>query len=369
MSKHSAAEIPFYDLKAQHDLVKGDLAAAFRRVMDSGHFITGEELASFERDFAHYTGTKHCIGVGNGLDALTLILRALGIGKGDEVIVPAHTFIATWLAVSAVGAKPIPIETDDRFVLDAGRIAAALTPKTRAILPVHLYGHPADMDAIAAAAPGIPLIEDAAQAHGAQNKGRKAGSLGVAAGFSFYPGKNLGALGDGGAVTTNDDALAENVRSLRNYGSVQKYVHDIQGTNSRLDEVQAALLRAKLPHLDRWNGMRAKVAALYRQQLEGCPGILLPGAASWAQPAWHQFVIRTSKRDALQAHLHAHGIGTLIHYPIANHLQGAYLGQYDKAAYSSYEKMTAEILSLPIYPTLEEDKVRYVCDTIKALTA
>jgi dTDP-3-amino-3,4,6-trideoxy-alpha-D-glucose transaminase len=361
-------EIVFYDLKAQHDIVADALRRAFERVLAAGAFIMGGELAAFEQAFARFTGAKHCIGVGNGLDALTLILRALGIGEGCEVIVPAHTFIATWLAVSATGAVPVPVATDGSFTLDPARLGAAITPRTKAVMPVHLYGHPADMDAIAdvLGGRGIAVVEDAAQAHGATYKGRKAGSLGIAAGFSFYPGKNLGALGDGGAVTTSDDALADKIRLLRNYGSRQKYVHEVQAANSRLDELQAAFLAAKLPRLDAWNAARRRIASLYLEQLRGCPGIALPAAASFAEPVWHQFVIRTAKRDALQAHLKAKGIETLIHYPIANHLQGAYFGYRNHGDdLKSCETLTAEILSLPIYPTLTDAQVQFVCSKIR----
>jgi dTDP-3-amino-3,4,6-trideoxy-alpha-D-glucose transaminase len=358
-------KVPFFDLTVQHREIEAELKRDFERVRDSGWYILGPELESFEQDYARYMGSKHAVGVGNGLDALSLSLKGLGIGAGDEVLVSAHTAIATWLAVSQTGAKPVPVMPGEHYVLDPRLLRRAVTPKTKAIIAVHLYGHPCDMDAIASAAPSLPVIEDCAQSQGAEYKGRKTGSLGVAAGFSFYPTKNLGALGDGGAITTNDDALAAKLRKLRNYGSVQKYVHDVQGTNSRLDELQAALLKSKLPHLDRWNARRREIAALYQRELAACKGVELPQVAAFATPVWHQFVIRTSKRDALQAHLKDAGVETLIHYPIANHLQGAYRGQYDAKAYQPYEQMTAEILSLPIYPALEDDKVHYVCETVR----
>ncbi len=357
--------VPFYELDAQHRDLEPVIKETFARVLARGTYIMGQELESFESAFAKCADARHCIGVGNGLDALTLILRALGVKHGDEIVVPAHTFIATWLAVSQCGAKPVPVEPDRYFQLDVAKLAQAITPKTKAIMAVHLYGHPADVDAISAAAGTIPVIEDCAQAHGALYKGKKTGGLGIAAGFSFYPTKNLGALGDGGAVTTNHDALAAKIRKLRNYGSTQKYVHEIQGTNSRLDELQAAFLATKLPHLDRWNEARGKVAASYREQLKDCAHVTLPEVAPWAVPVWHQFVIRSSKRDALQAHLKAHGIETLIHYPIPNHLQGAYKGLYEDGKYSEYQKMTAEILSLPMYPTLKDTTIRSICETIK----
>jgi dTDP-4-amino-4,6-dideoxygalactose transaminase len=255
--------VPFLDLKAAHAELRAELDAAYARVMDSGWFVLGDELAAFEAEFAAYCGARHCVGVGNGLDALHLILRAMQIGPGDEVIVPANTYIATWLAVSYAGAAPVPVEPDPRtFNLDPARVEAAVTPRTKAVMPVHLYGQPADVDAVreVAARHGLRVIEDAAQAQGARYRGRAAGSLADAAGFSFYPGKNLGAAGDAGAVTTDDDALAAELRRLRNYGSPAKYQHDVKGFNSRLDELQAAVLRVKLRRLDEWNARRAAVA-------------------------------------------------------------------------------------------------------------
>lgn len=363
-------KVPFFDLTVQHGEVAEGLTADFARVMQSGWYILGPELESFEAAYANYIGTKHAIGVGNGLDALTLTLRGLGIGEGDEVIVPTHTAIATWLAVSQARAKLVPVLTDEHYVLDANRLAEAITPKTRAVMPVHLYGHPADMDAIASVIGGrdIAIVEDVAQGQGCKYKGKMSGGIGRAAGFSFYPTKNLGALGDGGAITTNDDALAAKLRRLRNYGSVQKYVHDIQGTNSRLDELQAALLKTKLPHLDRWNEARRKVAAIYKKELAACAHVTLPEVASWAEPVWHQFVVRCKNRDALQAHLKENGVDTLIHYPIPNHLQGAYKGEFSETAYAPYAAMTAEILSLPIYPALGQDKVHHVCEVVKSFS-
>lgn len=357
-------ELPFYDLAALHDEIADALAAAADRVVRSGHYILGREGERFEEEFAAYCGVRHCVGVGNGLDALTLILRALGIGQGDEVIVPDHTCVATWMAVSLAGATPVPVAADATYTLDPAALAAAITPRTRAIIPVHLYGHPADMDAIAAAAGGIPLIEDAAQGHGARYKGRRVGGLGLAAAFSFYPSKNLGALGDGGAVTTNDETLAVRLRLLRNYGSPRKYVHDVIGCNSRLDELQAALLSAKLPHLDRWNEARRVLAMRYADLLDGCPQLTLPQAAGWAEPVWHQYAIRCSARDALQAHLEARGIGTMIHYPIANHLQGAYAGQYPPTPRAACAALAGELLSLPISPALTHVQVDRVAGAI-----
>jgi dTDP-4-amino-4,6-dideoxygalactose transaminase len=328
--------------------------------MASGQYILGPELKAFETEFAEYCGAPHCVGVGSGLEALHLVLRAWGLGPGDEVIVPSNTFIATWLAVSYAGAKPIPVEPrEDTYNLDPERIEAAITPNTRAIIAVHLYGQPADMDAIVQIARrhGLKVLEDAAQAHGARYKGRPIGSLADAAAFSFYPGKNLGAFGDGGAVTTEDAGLAERLRALRNYGSALKYHHPIQGFNSRLDELQAALLRIKLRKLDEWNARRRRVADWYYRTLpRALPGSVLPTVPEWAEPAWHLFVVRSRERDALQARLTAQGIGTLIHYPVPPHLQEAYrdLG-YRSGSFPIAERLAHEVLSLPISPHLSEE--------------
>ncbi len=364
---HTPCKIPFYDLQGQHWEIASALQDVFLRVLHSGWFILGKELEAFENEFAKYIGTKHCIGVGNGLDALVLTLKALNIGPGDEVIVPTHTFIATWLAISHVGATPVPVLTDEFFTINPAFISQAITPRTKAIMPVHLYGHPADMDQISQAIGQreIYVIEDAAQAHGATYKGKKTGNFGVAAGFSFYPGKNLGALGDGGGVTTNDDTLANKIRMLRNYGAKEKYNHEITGVNSRLDELQAAFLRVKLPLLDQWNARRREIAELYKRELSECEGIQLPIEASWGTHVWHQFVIQSSSRDILQTHLAEHGIDTLIHYPIANHLQGAYVGRNSENIYSYYQQLTSMILSLPMGPTLTDDQINYVCAVIK----
>lgn len=346
--------IPFLDLRCQHDALKAELQEASDRVMTRGVFILGEQLAEFESAFAAYCGAKHCVGVGTGLDALHLILRAYGIGPGDEVIVPAHTFIATWLAVSHAGATPIPVDVNtETGNLDANRIAAALSPRTRAIIPVHLYGQTADIDAVRLAIGGrdIRVIEDAAQAHGARYKGRVAGTLGDAAAFSFYPGKNLGALGDGGAIVTNDETLAATIRRLRNYGSDIKYHHDVIGWNSRLDELQAAFLSVKLRYLDEWNAARRLAAEAYLAALGDLPGLTLPSIPTWAEPVWHLFVVRSAQRDRLQSHLTAQAIGTLVHYPVPPHLQGAYrhLG-LPEGSLPAAEAWADEALSLPLWP-------------------
>jgi dTDP-4-amino-4,6-dideoxygalactose transaminase len=347
--------IPFLDLYAPHRELRTELQAAFARVLDSGWYILGQEVEAFEREFAAYCEAEYCVGVGNGLEALHLILRAYGIGPGDEVIVPANTYIATWLAVSQCGATPVPVEPDDRtFNIDPSLIEAAITPRTKVILPVHLYGQPADLDPIKALAArhDLKVIEDAAQAHGARYKGRRVGGLGDAAGFSFYPGKNLGALGDGGAVVTNDAELADRVRVLRNYGSRVKYHNEVKGFNSRLDELQAALLRVKLPVLDEWNQRRRAAAARYRDRLAGCD-LTLPFVPEWAEPVWHLFVVRHPRRDELQQRLQQAGIGTMIHYPVPPHLQPAYaeLG-YGAGAFPLTEAIHREVLSLPMGPHL-----------------
>lgn len=354
--------------------VNAPYAAAFReaidRVLRSGYYILGQETLAFEQEFARYCGVRHCIGVANGLDALHLILRGYGISAGDEVIVPANTFIATWLAVSLVGARIVPIEPDDaRWNIDPKRIEEAITPRTRAIMPVHLYGMPADMDAIREIARrhDLRVIEDAAQAHGALYRGRRAGSLGDAAGFSFYPGKNLGALGDGGAITTDDDELAERLRKLRNYGSSVKYQHDMEGMNSRLDEIQSAVLRVKLAHLDADNAARAAAAARYREALAGTP-VELIGTLDGAESVWHLFVARTPRRDALRDFLAARGVGTQIHYPVPCHRQEAFARQAWPALPVT-ERLQAEILSLPMSPILGADEVAYVAAQVKAFFA
>jgi dTDP-4-amino-4,6-dideoxygalactose transaminase len=357
-------KVPFLDLKAPYAELRGELDAACRRVMESGWFILGDETRAFEEEFAAYCGARHCVGVGNGLDALHLILRAMKIGEGDEVIVPANTYIATWLAVTYAGATPVPVEPDARtFNLDPSRLEEAVTPRTRAVMPVHLYGQCADMDAIneVASRYGLKVIEDAAQAQGARHKGRCAGALGDAAGFSFYPGKNLGALGDAGAVVTNDTALAERVRVLRNYGSRVKYYNEERGFNSRLDELQAALLRVKLAKLDEWNERRRRVAERYLRELEGVPDLTLPYAPVWADAVWHLFVVRHPRRDALREHLAAAGVGTLIHYPLPPHLQEAYadLG-LTKGRFPLSEAMADDVLSLPMGPHLSDDEVDYI---------
>ena len=360
--------IPFLDLRNSYLELKEDLDAAYLRVMQSGWYILGEEVNAFELEFATYCGAKYCIGVGNGLEALHLILRAYGIGNGDEVIVPANTYIATWLAVSYSGAKPVPVEpVPSTFNINPDNIEAALSRYTRAIIPVHLYGQSADMDPVIEIARryGLKVIEDAAQSQGACYKGRLAGTLGDAAGFSFYPGKNLGAFGDAGAVVTNDNDLADRVRLLRNYGSKVKYSNDIKGFNSRLDPLQAAFLRAKLPHLAEWNGRRKAIAQKYINTLGAISGLLLPSVPEFVEPVWHQFVIRHLHRDALQAHLNQAGIGTLIHYPLPPHLSDAYSEfGWHPGDFPITEELAKTVLSLPIGPHLDANSLEIIIETI-----
>lgn len=345
---------PFLDLKAINAELRQDLRSAFDRVLDSGWYVMGEELKAFESEFAAYCDTRHCVGVANGLDALTLALRALGIGPGHEVIVPSNTYIATWLAVTALGATPVPVEPHPRtFNIDPSRVEAAITPRTRALMPVHLYGQAADLGPLLdiARQHRLKVVEDGAQAHGARYRGAPLGGHGDAVAWSFYPGKNLGALGDGGAVTTQDPELAERIRVLRNYGSRVKYHNEVAGTNSRLDELQAALLRVKLRHLDRGNQRRALVAHRYLDGLTG-PGLVLPTVPSYTSPVWHLFVVRHPQRDLLAQRLAAAGVGTVIHYPVPPHRQPAYAGLgLHEGALPIAEAIHREVLSLPMGPT------------------
>jgi dTDP-4-amino-4,6-dideoxygalactose transaminase len=359
--------IPFLDLGAAYRELKPEIDAAVSRVLESGWYILGPEVEAFEAEWAAYCDAKHAVGVANGLDALTLALRALDIGPGDEVIVPSNTYIATWLAVSSVGATPVPVEPDvATHNINPALIEAAITSRTRALLPVHLYGQPADMDPILdiASHHGLRVIEDAAQAHGARYKGQRIGAHGDIACWSFYPGKNLGAIGDAGAITTNDTALAERVALLRNYGSRQKYVNEEAGVNSRLDPIQAAVLRVKLEVLDEWTERRRAVASAYTKGLAQSD-VILPHVPDWADPAWHLYVVRTSDRDALQDRLTEAGIGTLVHYPIPPHMQKAYADmQILPDAFPLARDLASEVLSLPMGPQLGLDQVH---DTIVAL--
>ncbi len=362
--------IPFLDLKAPYLELKYELDAAYERVMDSGWYIFGEEVEAFEQEFANYCGTKYCAGVSNGLDALRLILEAYGIGKGDEVIVPSNTYIATWLAVSQTGATPVPVEPDiSTYNIDPSLIPNAITERTAAILPVHLYGQPADMEPIIELAEqhGLIVIEDAAQAHGAKYNGNHAGSLGHAAGFSFYPSKNLGAYGDGGAVTTNDSVIAEKIRILRNYGSRKKYENEVQGFNCRLDTLQAAFLRVKLKYLDKWNSKRNSLASIYLAELEETKAVVLPLVQDSCEPCWHLFTIRSPQRNQLQQNMLKHGIQTMVHYPIPPHLSEAYAKGRVWEDCSAAESIASTILSLPIGPHLDEGSTQKVCKSITTL--
>src|SRR5687768_14281492 len=362
-------KVPILDLKPAYDELRSELDAAYHRVMDSGWVLLGRELEAFEAEYAASVDVKHCVGVANGLEAMQLVLMALGLKAGDEVIVPSHGYIATWLAVTHVGATPVPCEPDAKtYNLDPERITALVTPRTKVILPIHLYGQTADMKAINTVAEkhGLFVLEDAAQSHGATCNGTAAGALGHAAGVSFYPSKNLGAMADGGAVTTNDDVLADKLRHLRNYGSKVRYQNEYLGMNSRLSELQAAFLRVKLPRLEEWNSRRAALAQRYLERLHGIGDVVLPVVASWARPVWHLFVIRTSRRDALQKHLAEKGVGTQIHYPVPPHLSRAYANAgWKKGEFSLAERYASEVLSLPIGPHTSSQQVDYVCESIR----
>ncbi|KAA3658949.1 MAG: DegT/DnrJ/EryC1/StrS family aminotransferase [Calditrichaeota bacterium] len=359
--------VPFVDLVSQYQGLKDQIVPALENIMGKAQFIMGQDMRLFEQEFATYCTTEYAISVDSGTSALELTLRAFNIGAGDEVITVANTFIATTLAISATGAKPVLVDINpETYNIDATKIEAAITRRTRAIMPVHLYGQPADMDAITKIARNHDLlvIEDACQAHGAQYKGRLTGSLGDAAAFSFYPGKNLGAYGDGGAVVTNNAKVAERLTLLRDYGQKQKYQHLIKGYNRRLDTLQAAVLRAKLPHLNDWNSARRQCAARYNEELKDSD-VVLPVDADFAESVYHLYVIRVQKRDQLLAHLQSKGVSAGIHYPIPIHMQPAYedLG-YQKGDFPITEKFADEIISLPMYAELGKDQITYVVSTI-----
>jgi dTDP-4-amino-4,6-dideoxygalactose transaminase len=358
--------IPFLNLKAATLELKKEINSAINKVIDSGQYILGPEVEGFELEYAEYCEAKYAIGVANGLDALHLALRAMDIGPGDEVIVPSNTYIATWLAVSLCGAIPIPVEPlEETYNIDASKIDKLITKRTKAIIPVHLYGQSADLDQIISIARNnkIWVLEDAAQAHGATYKGRRIGSHSDAVAWSFYPGKNLGALGDGGSVTTNNSILAERINSLRNYGSKEKYVHEIQGFNSRLDPIQAAILRVKLRKLNEWNQRRKNIAKKYFNELS-TSSLIMPNVPKWTEPVWHLFIVQTKKREELVKHLKKNKIETLIHYPTPPHLQKAYLN-YMNNSYPIAEKLSKEILSLPIGPHQSEEQTQLIIQAIK----
>jgi dTDP-4-amino-4,6-dideoxygalactose transaminase len=363
--------VPYLELKPGYDELRSEFDAAYHRVMDSGWYLLGQELVAFEAEFAAYCGTKYCVGVGSGLDALHLILKAYEIGAGDEVIVPSNTYIATWLAVSYAGASPVPVEPNpETFNIEAEAVEAAVTSMTKAVMPVHLYGQPANMEGVVRVARkyGLKVIEDNAQAHGARYLGRRTGSLGDAAAISFYPGKNLGAFADAGAVTTNDDQLADRIRALRNYGSKKKYHNDFKGYNSRMDELQAAFLRVKLRRLDDWNARRCYIAARYMSDLDGIPELKLPSVLGGVEPVWHIFALRHSRRDEFQASLAKAGIGTLIHYPIPPHMSGAYANSLWKQGDFPIAEMIAKTeLSLPMSPHLALESQHAAIHAIRQL--
>lgn len=362
--------VPFVDLSYMHNELKKELDSAFQRVVEKSIFIQGEECAAFEEEYAEYIGTKNCVGVATGLDAIYLILRAMGIGAGDEVIVPANTFIATALAVSYAGATPVLVDPElTTYNLDASKIEARITKNTKAIIAVHLQGRTADMDSIKAIAKqyGLKVIEDAAQAHGAKYKGKKAGNLADAAAFSFYPGKNLGAMGDGGCVTTDDEDLAEKIRALACYGSDYKYHHIYKGTNSRLDELQAAFLRIKLKHLDKWNAARRELAGMYNEYIQNESAVLPMQSSEEYEHIYHVFAIRHPKRDNLERFLTEHGISTVKHYPIPIHLQGAYADlNQGEGSFPVAEEISRTILSLPMYYGMIESDVKEVAERVNA---
>jgi dTDP-4-amino-4,6-dideoxygalactose transaminase len=365
-------DVPFLDVGAASRELRGEIESALARVAASGRFVLGPEVEAFESEWAAFVGTAGCVGVGNGLDALTLALRAMDVGPGDEVIVPGQTFVATWLAVTATGATPVPVDVDAITLnLDPAGLEGAVTSRTRVVIPVHLYGQAAPMDQIMAVARryGLRVLEDAAQAHGARYGGRRAGSIGDAAAWSFYPSKNLGALGDAGAVTSNDPVLLDRIRLLRNYGSPRRYQHDLVGVNSRLDEIQAAVLRVKLPRLDTWNERRAKIAATYLRELD-VAALILPQTAADRDHVWHLFVVRHPQRDRLRDGLALAGVETLIHYPTPPHLQAAYAGlRIGPCRLPVSEASARDALSLPIGPNLAAEQVARVVDAVATVAA
>jgi dTDP-4-amino-4,6-dideoxygalactose transaminase len=358
--------VAFLDLKALHLSIEEELNEVMRRVLRSGHYILGPEVDLFEQSFAQYLGRKYCVGVGSGLDALVLSLLALDVQPGDEILVPGHTFIATWLAVSQIGAVPVPVDVDwDTANIDVTQIEAAITSRTKGIIPVHLYGQSADMDALMkiAGKHNLFVLEDAAQAHGARLNGKTAGTFGEVAAFSFYPGKNLGALGDAGAIVTDDLKVADKLRALRNYGSVTKYYHDVEGLNSRLDPLQAAILTAKLKYLDEWNRSRQSAAKFYDRELSALPGLELPGLLAGSEHVYHLYVVRHPERDRLRKDLAEAGVETLIHYPVTPAKQKAYEGKYASSPVA--ERLAASVLSLPMGPHLNQDDLSFIASSIK----
>ncbi len=361
-------KIPLVDLKAQYESIKDEIQSAIARVLDTSQFILGKEVEAFEEEFARYLGVRHAVGVNSGTSALQLTLLALGIGPGDEVITVSQTFVATIEAICWTGARPVLVDIEEAtYNIDPAQVEAAITQKTKAIIPVHLYGHPANLDPLLEMARKhkLWLIEDACQAHGALYKGKKVGGFGRAACFSFYPGKNLGAYGEGGAVVTNDSDLAVHIQKLRNHGGLRKYSHELLGMNARLEGIQGAILRVKLPHLDRWNELRRKHAEEYSSLLKG-PRFILPREASYARSVYHLYVLRTPDRDRLNDYLNQQGIGSLIHYPVPNHFLPCFSGLgYRKGSLPVTEKISKEVLSLPLYPEMSSKQIREVTAAIQ----
>jgi len=362
-------KVPFLNIRSAYDELENQIGDALERVAKSGTYIFGSEVEAFETEFANYCGASHAVGVASGLDALHLSIRALDIGPGDEIIVPSNAYIATWLSITHAGARPIPVEPDQvTYNIDASRIEAVITSRTKAILALHLYGQPADLAPILRIAKhhGIYVIEDAAQAHGATYRKKRIGAHGNVVAWSYYPSKNLGAMGDAGAVTTDDAKLAERIRILRNYGSKIRYVNEVCGFNSRLDPIQAAVLRVKLSKLDEWNSRRAVQAETYLHLLKDEAELILPQVLDSCSPAWHLFVVRHRKRDQLRAALLDKGVETLIHYPVPPHLQAAYHGQWEAHSFPIASMLANEVFSLPIGPHMTDGAVDYVCDVLKS---
>jgi len=362
-------KVPFLDLKAQYNTIKDEIAPALQQVLDNTAFAGGPFVAQFEKEFAAFCGAKHAVGVGNGTDALWMALLALGVGPGDEVITQPDTFIATAEAISYCGATPVFCDVEEKtYNMDPAKLEAAITPKTKGVIPVHLFGQTADIDPITEIARkrNLFVVEDASQAHGAEYKGRKAGSMGVAGCFSFYPGKNLGAYGEAGAVVTSDDALADKMRMLRDHGSAKKYYHTHVGFNCRMDGFQGAVLSVKLKHIDTWNEGRRKNARLYNESLKGTPGVILPQEVDYAKHVYHIYAIRVKERDALISKLGEKEIGTNIHYPVPVHLQQAYSSMgLREGSFPAAERCAAEFVSLPMFPELTAEQIRYVSDEVK----
>jgi len=364
-------KIPLVDLKIQYEMIKEEVNEAIKRVLESTQFILGEEVAKFEEDFARFCGTKYCVGVNSGTDAIYLALRALNIGEGDEVITVSHTFIGTVEPIGMVGAKPVFVDIDpDTYIIDVQKIEKVITEKTKVIIPVHLYGQPADMQLIMEIAKkyNLKIVEDCAQAHGAEYGGKKVGTIGDIGCFSFFPGKNLGAYGDGGAVVTNNEEIFKKVKMLRNHGRLKKYEHEFEGVNSRLDNLQAAILRVKLKYLDKWTKRRIEKAKVYDELLKDTDKIVIPKILPGAKHVYHLYVIRIKERDKIQQKLKEKGIATGIHYPIPLHLQPAYkhLG-YKTGDFPVTEKICKEILSLPIFPELQREQQEYIVENLREI--